>query len=384
MFTLIGSDNKARAGIIKTAHGDIHTPIFAPIGTSGSVKAIDQEMLEKTGASLILANTHHLYLRPGHRLIEKVAGGLHGFMAWRKPILTDSGGFQIHSLASFMQKASERGMEFRSHIDGSLHLMSPEKSMEIQRALGADIVMAFDYCTSLPADKKTLAEGMSLSLNWAKRCCNVSLRDYQHFFAIIQGGLHMDLRLECMEKLQELNPAGFALGGLSVGEKNEQMEEFCDAFVEKMPADRPRYLMGVGTPLDILTAVKAGVDMFDCVIPTRNGRKGQVMSEWGAYNIKRECFKEDDSPLEPDCICMACQRYSRAYIHHLHRNKEPLAATLISFHNLFFYINMMKKVREAILNKEYDCFYENFRKRFLSKSIPFRVKGKSEEIAIRE
>ncbi|MCR9204918.1 MAG: tRNA guanosine(34) transglycosylase Tgt [Halobacteriovoraceae bacterium] len=364
-FTLQAQDGEARAGVIETAHGKVETPIFMPVGTRASVKTMSSEDLEEIGAQIILGNTYHLYLRPGHELIEKVGGSLHGFMNWKKPILTDSGGFQVFSLSD-LNKVTEEGVVFQSHIDGSRHMIGPEKSMEIQKGLGPDIVMAFDECPALPATKDELRTSMELTLRWAKRCHDFKLRDYQKLFGIIQGGLHKDLRTECMERLQELDFPGLALGGLSVGEKNEEMVEFCRDFCPTMPKEKPRYLMGVGKPLDVLTGIKNGLDMFDCVLPTRNARNGQVITRKGAMNIKKERFKEDTLPLDPDCLCRTCQNYSRSYIRHLYSVGEYLAGQLITFHNLHFYLQMVKEAREAIIVGKFDEYYQEFYKSYTS------------------
>ncbi len=364
-FVKQAESNKARAGIIHTIHGDILTPIFMPVGTRASVKTMSQADLEEIGAQIILGNTYHLYLRPGHELIERVAGDLHRFMSWDRPILTDSGGFQVFSLSS-LNKTSEKGVEFRSHIDGSKHLIGPEKSMEIQKGLGSDIVMAFDECPALPASKERLRESMELTLRWAKRCKEYPLRDYQALFGIIQGGLHFDLRSECMERLEELDFPGLALGGLSVGEKNDEMVEFCHEFVHTMPDHKPRYLMGVGTPLDVMTGIKNGLDMFDCVLPTRNARNGQFLTHRGPLNIKKERFKEDQLPPDPECNCRVCKRYSRAYIRHLYTVGEYLAGQLISYHNLYFYLDMVRNARQAILENKFDEHYQDFYNKYTS------------------
>jgi queuine tRNA-ribosyltransferase len=364
-FTLQAQDGEARAGVIETAHGKVETPIFMPVGTRASVKTMSSEDLEEIGAQIILGNTYHLYLRPGHELIEKVGGSLHGFMNWKKPILTDSGGFQVFSLSD-LNKVTEEGVVFQSHIDGSRHMIGPEKSMEIQKGLGPDIVMAFDECPALPATKDELRTSMELTLRWAKRCHDYQLRDYQHLFGIIQGGLHKDLRTECMERLEELGFPGLALGGLSVGEKNEEMVEFCRDFCPTMPKEKPRYLMGVGKPLDVLTGIKNGLDMFDCVLPTRNARNGQVLTRKGPLNIKKEKFKEDTLPLDPDCSCRTCQNYSRSYVRHLYTVGEYLAGQLITFHNLHFYLQMVKEARAAILAGTFDEYYQEFYKSYTS------------------
>jgi queuine tRNA-ribosyltransferase len=354
-----GKYSEARAGVMVTEHGVIETPIFMPVGTRASVKAMEQEGLEEIGAEIILGNTYHLYLRPGHELIQKVAGDLHRFMSWKKPILTDSGGYQVFSLST-LNKVTEEGVVFQSHIDGSTHMLSPEKSMEIQKALGSDIVMNFDECPELPATKERLRTSMELTLRWAKRCKDYPLRPYQKLFGIIQGGLHFDLRTECMERLIEIDFPGYALGGLSVGEKNEEMVEFCQKFVPSMPQSAPRYLMGVGKPLDVLNGIKNGLDMFDCVLPTRNARNGQFLTRSGPLNIKNERYKEDQLPPDPECHCKVCRRYSRAYIRHLFTVGEYLAGQLITYHNLYFYLWMTKAARKSILENTFDDFYNTF------------------------
>ncbi len=355
---------EARAGTITTAHGEIQTPIFMPVGTRASVKSLWQEDLEEIKAQIILGNTYHLYLRPGHELIGKM-GGLHKFMSWDKPILTDSGGFQVFSLAD-LNKVTEEGVKFQSHIDGSYHMLSPEKSMEIQKALGSDIVMIFDECPKLPASKERLRESMELTLRWAKRCKDYQLQEHQSLFSIIQGGLHEDLRQECMERLMELDFPGYALGGLSVGEKNEEMVSFLNSFTPKMPEHKPRYLMGVGKPLDILNGIRAGIDMFDCVLPTRNARNGQFLTKHGPLSIKKQRFIDDGLPPDPSCECKVCKRYSRSYIRHLFNVGEYLAGQLISFHNLHFYLTMVKEAREAIIADKFDEYYKEFYKNYTS------------------
>ena len=362
-FTLEKKDGQARAGTIKTAHSEIQTPVFMPVGTRGSVKSLSQEDLDELGPQIILGNTYHLYLRPGHELIEKVAKGLHGFMSWDKSILTDSGGFQVFSLSD-LNKIVEDGVHFQSHLDGSRHFIGPEKSMEIQKALGSDIVMAFDDCPALPATTEQLREAVERTIRWAKRCRDYELQEHQSLFGIIQGGLDLSMRVECMERLNEMNFPGLAIGGLSVGEKNDEMVELLNNFTPKMPPEKPRYLMGVGTPLDILNGVKSGIDMFDCVLPTRNARNGQVITSRGPLNIKNQQFKEDEAPLDPDCSCRVCKRYSRSYVRHLYNVGEYLAGQLITFHNIHFYLNMMREVRNAIFNDEFDEYYQNFYKNY--------------------
>jgi queuine tRNA-ribosyltransferase len=364
-FQLEAQSGEARAGRIYTSHGVIETPIFMPVGTRASVKTLWQEDLEDLNAQIILGNTYHLYLKPGHELIERM-GGLHKFMSWPRPILTDSGGYQVFSLSD-INKLTEEGVTFQSHIDGSRHLITPEKSMEVQKALGSDIVMAFDECPKLPATKETLRTSMELTHRWAKRCKTVELQSHQHLFGIIQGGLHYDLRMESMEGLKELNFAGYALGGLSVGEKNEEMVEFCKKFVPAMPKEKPRYLMGVGKPLDVLNGIKSGLDMFDCVLPTRNARNGQFLTAHGPLNIKKARFTEDQLAPDPECSCKVCGRYSRAYIRHLFNVGEYLAGQLITFHNIHFYLEMVKNARQAIFNASFDEFYLKFYNDYTSK-----------------
>jgi len=364
-FTLNATDGQARAGTIVTEHGVIETPIFMPVGTRASVKTMLQEDLESMEAQIILGNTYHLYLRPGHELIEEVGGGLHGFMNWKGPILTDSGGFQVFSLSD-LNKVTEEGVVFQSHLDGSRHMIGPEKSMEIQKALGSDIVMVFDECPALPASKERLRESMELTLRWAQRCQDYELKSHQALFGIIQGGLHFDLRTECKDRLEEMDFPGLAIGGLSVGEKNEEMVEFCQKFCPTMPEHKPRYLMGVGKPLDVLNGIKNGLDMFDCVLPTRNARNGQVLTHKGPMNIKKERFKKDSGPLDPDCSCRACKRYSRSYVRHLFNVGEYLAGQLITYHNLFFYLSMVKAARQNIVAGTFDDYYQAFYKSYQS------------------
>jgi queuine tRNA-ribosyltransferase len=364
MYKLLAQDGEARAGVIKTSHGAIETPIFMPVGTRGSVKSLWQEDLEALGAQIILGNTYHLYLRPGHELVERM-GGLHQFISWDKPILTDSGGYQVFSLSD-LNKLTEEGVTFQSHIDGSKHLLTPEKSMEIQRSLGSDIVMCFDECPALPATREVLQRSLQLTHRWAKRCKSVELKEHQHLFGIIQGGLEMDLRLESLAGLKDLDFPGYAIGGLSVGEKNEEMVALCKEFVPHMPKEKPRYLMGVGKPLDVLNGIKAGLDMFDCVLPTRNARNGQFLTHHGPLNIKKARFAEDQLPPDPDCDCRVCQKYSRTYIRHLFNVGEYLAGQLISFHNLYFYLQMVKNARKAIIEGRFDDYYQTFYKDYNS------------------
>ena len=370
MFQLEKQSGEARAGRLSTAHGVIETPVFMPVGTRATVKCVSSQDLVNLNAQIILGNAYHLYLQPGAELIERVAGGLHQFMSWERPILTDSGGFQVFSLSE-SNRRTEEGVLFQDHLSGDRHLITPEKSMHIQRALGSDIVMAFDECPPLPSPKETLRASMHLTVRWAKRCLEVPLKEHQHLFAIIQGGLSLDLRKECLESLLSLSGekchfAGFALGGLSVGEKSEEMREFCQKFVPTMPKSMPRYLMGVGTPLDILSAIKSGIDMFDCVLPTRNARNGQFFTRRGTLSIKKQRFREDPTPPDPDCHCRVCQTYSRAYIAHLYRSGEYLAGQLITYHNLHFYLRLLREARRNILEGTFDDFYSNTYKVYTS------------------
>ncbi|MBL8149547.1 MAG: tRNA guanosine(34) transglycosylase Tgt [Blastocatellia bacterium] len=367
-FKLIAEDAGARLGIVETAHGNIETPIFMPVGTVGSVKALTQEMLEELGAQIILGNTYHLYLRPGHELVASL-GGLHRFISWPKPILTDSGGFQVFSLSQ-MNKKSEEGVTFKSHIDGSSHLLTPERSMQIQLALGSDIIMAFDECTPYPATEAEVAASLSLTTRWAKR----SLAEFNRLtgscsgesegsalFAIVQGGVFRHMRTESARQLIELDLPGYAIGGLSVGEEKNYTYEVTDYTAPMLPREKPRYLMGVGTPEDLVECVARGVDMFDCVMPTRNARNGQLFTSRGRLNIKNSRYMQDQSPPDPNCSCKVCRRYSRAYLRHLYRVGEILGSVLSTYHNIHFYLDTMRKIRHSIRL----CSFADFRKNFL-------------------
>ena len=363
-FTLKSCDGYARRGTLRTSRGDLPTPVFMPVGTCASVKTLDERDLQELKTEIILSNTYHLYLRPGHRLIERL-GGLHKFMGHEGPILTDSGGYQVFSLGK-LNKITEEGVLFQSHLDGSRHLFTPELSMEVQKSLGSDIVMAFDECPPLPAAKESLRQSMERTLRWAARCRRYPLASHQQLFGIIQGGLHKDLRSTCMESLLNMGFDGLALGGLSVGEKNEEMTDFLNDFVPRMPAHLPRYLMGVGTPLDILKGVRAGIDLFDCVLPTRNARNGQLFTPSGPINIKREEFKEDPLPPVSGCPCPLCSRHSRAWLRHLWVSGEPSAGRLATLHNLYFYLNMMKEIRRAIEDGTFNEYHQKFHERYRS------------------
>lgn len=364
-FSLKNSDNKSRTGIIETSRGVIQTPAFMPVGTQGTVKAMSPEELKEIGAEIILCNTYHLYLRPGHEIIHQI-GGLHKFINWSGPILTDSGGFQVYSLSS-LRKIHEDGVEFRSHIDGSLHFLSPEKAMEIQTMLGSDIAMVFDECTPYPAEYDYAVRSLELTTKWARRCKDWSKRHgswgmeekqltHQALFGIIQGGMYKDLRERSLEELIEIDFDGYAAGGLSVGESKEEMYEIIEFIAPLMPEDRPRYLMGVGDLLDVMVAVENGFDMFDCVMPTRNARNGTLFTSRGRISIKRTEFKADLNPLDPECGCYTCKNYSRAYLRHLFLSKEILSMRLNTIHNLYFYLDFFRKMRDAINNMTFRQF----------------------------
>ena len=346
-FTLLASDGAARRGRVASAHGTVETPAFMPVGTAATVKAMLPESVAATGAEIVLGNTYHLMLRPGAERIEKL-GGLHKFMNWPRAILTDSGGFQVMSLAD-LRKVSENGVTFRSHIDGAAHELTPERSIEIQHALGADITMAFDECTPFPADETTAADSMRRSMRWAARSkAAFRPRPGQGLFGIVQGSVYPDLRAESAAALTAIGFDGYAVGGLAVGEGQDKMFEMLDVTVPLLPADRPRYLMGVGKPADIVGAVFRGIDMFDCVLPTRSGRTGQAFTRRGPVNIRNARHIEDPRPLDDSCGCPACRHYSRAYLHHLWRAEEILGTTLLTWHNLHYYQQLMAGLRAAI------------------------------------
>lgn len=347
-FKLLKQSGNARRGRIETAHGPIETPIFMPVGTVGSVKAVRPDLLkQELNAQIILGNTFHLYLRPGHQAIEKL-GGLHKFMNWPGPILTDSGGFQVFSLKD-LRKMSEDGVTFKSPLDGSTHHLTPEFSTQIQHALDATITMAFDECTPFPATHEQAAESMRLSMRWARRSRNAFIqREGYGQFGIQQGSLFEDLRRESTEKLQEIGFEGYAIGGLAVGESPEELHHAIPMAANMLPVDKPRYLMGVGYPSDLIKAVLAGVDMFDCVLPTRNARNGMAFTCEGTVKVGHAAHKLADIPLDSQCECHTCKTYSRAYLHHLHKEDEILGHMLLTHHNLHFYVNLMQTLRDAI------------------------------------
>lgn len=348
-WTQQSCDNKARAGLLHTAHGTVTTPTFMPVGTVGTVKAMTMDAVRSTGAGIVLGNTYHLMLRPGAELVHEL-GGLHQFMDWSGPILTDSGGFQVMSLGALRQ-LDEEGVTFRSHIDGSSHKLTPESSTDIQYLLDATITMCFDECPALPASYEAIANSMRMSMRWAERSRNqFKTRPGYAQFGIVQGGIEPDLRAESAEALTNIGFEGYAIGGLAVGEPQEQMFSTLDYTLPLLPTDKPRYLMGVGTPQDMLGAILRGIDMFDCVMPTRAGRTGRAYTGRGTLNMKNACHIHDPRPIDPECDCLACSKHSRAYIHHLFRSKEILGAMLLTWHNLAYYQRLMRIIRQAILD----------------------------------
>ena len=358
-YSLSAVNGRARCGTISTPRGEIRTPAFMPVGTAATVKAMFPESVRSTGADILLGNTYHLMLRPTAERISEL-GGLHKFMNWERPILTDSGGFQVMSLAE-LRKLSEEGVTFKSHIDGSSHILSPERSMEIQRMLGSDIVMCFDECPALPAQYKKISDSMQLSMRWAQRSRDAfGDRPGYALFGIQQGGLEYDLRAESAELLQSIEFDGYAIGGLAVGEGQEAMFRVLDFAPDMLPIDKPRYLMGVGKPSDIVGAVKRGVDMMDCVLPSRSGRTGQAFTHRGVVNIKNARHQNDPRPLDISCKCPACKNYSRAYLHHVFKSQEIISSMLITWHNLHYYQELMEEMRKAILNKNFEEFELEF------------------------
>jgi queuine tRNA-ribosyltransferase len=358
-FDLTATDGKARTGVIHTTRGDIRTPAFMPVGTAATVKAMLPESVASTGADILLGNTYHLMLRPSAERIDRL-GGLHKFMNWEKPILTDSGGFQVMSLAG-LRKLTEQGVTFKSHIDGSKHEITPERSMEIQRLLGSDIVMCFDECTPFPADEKTALESMQLSMRWAQRSRDAfGDRPGHALFGIQQGSVFPDQRQESADALREIGFDGYAVGGLAVGEGQDKMFEVLDFAPDMLPVDKPRYLMGVGKPDDIVGAVARGIDMMDCVLPSRSGRTGQVFTRNGVVNIKNARHADDPRPLDETCSCPACSSYSRAYLHHVFRSGEMISGMLLTWHNLQYYQVLMSEMRAAISNETFESWQTTF------------------------
>ncbi|NLJ41486.1 MAG: tRNA guanosine(34) transglycosylase Tgt [Clostridiales bacterium] len=352
------SQTGARLGKLHTPHGIIDTPVFMPVGTQATVKSLTPKVLDDLETEIILSNTYHLYLRPGHKLIEE-AGGLHKFMSWEKPILTDSGGFQVFSLSE-LRKISDGGVEFQSHLDGSYHFFSPERVMEIENSLGADIMMAFDICSPYPHSYDEAKGDLERTLKWAKRCKSAHQRTDQALFGIIQGGMYKDLRLRSVEEMMAMDFPGYGIGGLSVGEPKDLMYEILEAINPVMPVNKPRYLMGVGSPDCLIEGVMKGVDMFDCVLPTRIARNGLALTSQGRVVVRNATYSKDFTPLDPECDCYTCKNFTRAYLRHLIKAGEILSSVLVSIHNINFLINLMKNIRLAIRGNVLGDFRENF------------------------
>jgi len=357
-FSVTATDGRARSGVLSFPRGLVHTPAFMPVGTYGTVKGLTPAQVRESGAEILLGNTFHLMLRPGTEIV-RAHGDLHDFMGWDRPILTDSGGFQVFSLGS-MRKISEEGVRFKSPVDGSPVFLGPESAITVQQQLGSDIIMIFDECTPYPVDKDTAASSMQLSLRWAQRCRVAHADHPSALFGIVQGGMFADLRRQSLAQLVEMGFDGYAIGGLSVGEPKELMAQVIDDLTPAMPADRPRYLMGVGTPQDIVAAVSNGVDMFDCVMPTRNARNGYLFTSQGLLKLRNARYRADTGPLDPACDCYSCRHFSRAYLHHLDKCKEMLGAQLNTVHNLRFYQNLMQNLRQAIEQGRLSDFAREF------------------------
>lgn len=356
----------ARLGRLHTPHGVIETPIFMPVGTQATVKAMTPEELKDIGSQIILGNTYHLYMRPGHDLIER-AGGLHKFMNWDKPILTDSGGFQVFSLGP-LRKIKEEGVEFRSHLDGSKHFLSPEKATEIQNALGSDIIMAFDECAPYPADRQYVKNSLERTTRWLERCKAAhKYPERQALFGIVQGGMYKELREQSAREITAIDLPGYAIGGLSVGEPKEMMYEVLDYTVPLLPEDKPRYLMGVGSPDDLLEGVLRGIDMFDCVLPTRIARNGTAMTSQGKVVVRNASYAEDFTSLDPECDCYTCRNYTKAYLRHLIKCNEILGARLLTIHNLHFLLKLMENVRGAIREDRLLDYKKDFFEKYYGK-----------------
>jgi len=360
-FELQGVDGKARAGLLRFARGEVRTPAFMPVGTYGAIKGLSPRELEETGAEMMLANSFHLLLRPGPEIIRE-HGGLHRFMGWRRPILTDSGGFQVFSLGA-MRKITEQGVAFRSPVNGDKVMLGPESAIALQQRLGADVIMVFDDCTAYPASIEQARQSMELSLRWASRCRKAHGDHPAALFGIIQGGMYAELRERSLQGLLELDFPGYAIGGLSVGEPKHEMAAVVEQCAGLMPQDRPRYLMGVGTPEDIVNAVCQGIDMFDCVMPTRNARNGHLFTSCGLVRIRNSRYRDDTGPLDPGCHCYTCRNFSRAYLHHLDKCGEMLGAQLNTLHNLHHYRQLMAQLRESIEQRRLRDFVLRFRHR---------------------
>ena len=368
IYTHFNSDGSARRGEVTTPHGEFQTPAFMPVGTSGAVKGLTSGDLEECGAEIILGNTYHLYLRPGTEIIKN-QGGLASFNAWNKPTLTDSGGYQVFSMQD-ISKISDEGVEFRSHHDGSKHMFTPERVMQIQHEIGADVIMAFDQCVPYPADRELAEEGVRRTFDWAKICASEHSRLNEQrekrlrLFGIVQGSTYKDLRTQSAEQLLSLDFPGYAVGGLAVGESKDEMEEMLAHTAPLLPKDRPRYLMGVGYPEDILMAVSYGIDMFDCVLPTRNARTGYVFTSEGPLIYRNAEYADDSRPLDPNCDCKVCKRYSRAYIRHMYNQSEITGMVLATYHSTYFFQKLMQGIREAISENRFDSFRSDFLSRY--------------------
>ncbi|WP_413561249.1 tRNA guanosine(34) transglycosylase Tgt [Bdellovibrio sp. HCB209] len=365
-FVVHKTDGNARRATLMTAHGAVQTPVFMAVGTKATVKAMTPEELKECGTQVVLGNTYHLHLRPGEKTVKKM-GGLHKFMNWHGPILTDSGGFQVFSLSK-LRNMSEEGVEFRSHLDGAKHFISPEKSMEIQMDLGSDIIMAFDECLQYPATDEQIEASMALTHRWLIRSKNAMTRKESLLFGIVQGGLSLKHRLKSLEQVTSVDLPGYALGGFSVGEPIHLMHELLPHVAPKMPANKPRYLMGVGTPTDLIIAIDSGIDMFDCVMPTRVARNGTIFTWQGKVSIKRSEYKEDPSPLDPECDCYTCTNYTKAYLRHMFLSGEILGSRLNTIHNIHFYMKLMEKAREAIAEGRWAEFRDDCLTRFVKKA----------------
>ena len=362
-FKLLHKDekSKARQGVFSTAHGKVNTPCFMPVGTQATIKALSQEEIRTCGAEMIMANAYHLYLRPGEEILKK-AKGLHNFMSWKGPIMTDSGGYQIFSLAA-LRKVKTDGVEFKSHIDGSTHFMTPEKIIEFQSILGSDIMMPLDECLHYPVSRNHVESSLETTLNWAKRSKKVNARAL--LFGIIQGSTYLDLRKRATEEIVNLDFDGYALGGVAVGEPSELIHEITEYTADLLPENKARYLMGLGTPLDMLDAIAEGIDLFDCVVPTRNGRNGQAFTWQGELQLRNSPFKDDFSPIDSNCDCYACKNHTRSYIRHLFNTDEILGLRLVSLHNINFYVKLIAKSREEIGKNRFDKFRKEFKRNYI-------------------
>jgi queuine tRNA-ribosyltransferase len=363
-FQVEARSGRARAARLNTPHGPIETPIFMPVGTAGAVKGLIAQQIEEIGAQIILANTYHMHVRPGEDLVREL-GGLHGFTGFRRPFLTDSGGYQVMSLAA-LRKRSEESVVFRSHLDGARLELSPEKSIDIQMKLGADIIMAFDECPPYPASREEVVDATERTARWAERSKAAHRREDQWLFGIVQGGVHDDLRAASARAITALGFPGYAIGGLSVGEPKADMSRILDVMDRSLPPEQPRYLMGVGTPEDLLNGIALGVDMFDCVLPTRNARNGQMFTWQGKVSIRNAKYARDPLPIDPDCICPSCRTASRAYLRHLHMSNEITGAVLSTVHNLFFYLDLVRRARESIVAGRFETFRHETLKGFSS------------------